>query len=198
MYTIFKNDSSVVLSDSDLGSTSAESMDWTRENLKLVLGSLQRNEGRSFVLHGPDVHSMWQDFMGEFKVIEAAGGVVRNSAGQVLLIYRFDTWDLPKGKIDKGETREQAAVREVMEECGLNELSLEEFLTSTYHIYEDGEKQVLKITYWFAMLTDQADLKPQEEEGITDLRWMDREELDHVYANTYPNMRLLLSSLTGE
>lgn len=195
MYTIFKNESSVVLSESKLESPSVRSLRWTDENLELVLGSLKRNEAGNFQLYGKDVRGMWQDFMREFKVIEAAGGIVRNSRGQVLLIYRNDTWDLPKGKIDKGETKEQAAVREVSEECGFGDLELEDFLTSTYHIYEEGEKHILKITYWYNMLSDQTDLQPQVEEGITALSWMDLEGLEPVFANTYPNMRLLLGSL---
>jgi mutator protein MutT len=195
MYTIFKNESSVILSDSHLFSPSGEALRWTDENLKLVMTSLQRNEGRSFSLHGQDLDQMWQVFRGGFKVIEAAGGVVRNREGEILLIYRHDTWDLPKGKIDKGESREQAAVREVEEECGFTDLHLEEYLRNTYHIYEEKGKHILKVTYWFYMFSEQSDLKPQEEEGITALRWMRPEELGPVYENTYPNIRILLQDL---
>lgn len=170
-------------------------MSWTDENLRLVLGFLQRNEAGSFLLHGNDIRGMWRDFKREFKVIEAAGGLVSNKGGQVLLIYRHDTWDLPKGKIDKGETREQAALREVREECGFSDLKLGEYLTNTYHIYEEGDRQILKITYWYSMISAQTDLKPQLEEGITALSWMDPDALEPVFANTYPNIRLLLGSL---
>ncbi|GAG94413.1 unnamed protein product, partial [marine sediment metagenome] len=94
-------------------------------------------------------------------------GIVCNSGNELLFIYRFDRWDLPKGKIEPGESREMAAIREVKEECGFRQIELGEALSITYHIYEEDNKEVLKITHWFNMYSDDRDLKPQVEEGIT-------------------------------
>ncbi|MBK9671561.1 MAG: NUDIX domain-containing protein [Bacteroidetes bacterium] len=65
--------------------------------------------------------------------IEAAGGIVKNKQGQLLFIFRHGKWDLPKGKIEKGENEQDAALREVEEECGIAELTLQKKLTTTFH-----------------------------------------------------------------
>ena len=129
-----------------------------------------------------------------FEVIEAAGGIVRNSENELLFIYRFDKWDLPKGKIESGESREMAAIREVKEECGFRQIELGRALSTTYHIYEENNKEVLKITYWFNMYSDDRDLKPQVEEGITTIRWIKETRTELVLHNTYPNIELLLKA----
>ena len=196
MYTIFKNDSSVILSDSEKNRSADRVLHWSKENLDLVMRSLEANEGLSFKLLGTDKDAMWQDFKKGFKIIEAAGGVVYNDLGQILLIYRHNTWDLPKGKIDPGESAEEAAVREVQEECGLTVLHLREALQNTYHIYEEKGKQILKITYWYTMYSDQTLLTPQVEEGITELSWMSFGQMEPVFENTYPNIKMLISALS--
>jgi 8-oxo-dGTP pyrophosphatase MutT (NUDIX family) len=192
MYVIFKDHASVILSDRSDFSEELEALDWTKENLEKVLLSLGQNEGRSFLLQGDDPDNMWQVFAEHFTVIEAAGGIVKNKNGEYLLIYRHDTWDLPKGKIDPGETPEEAAMREVREECGFSILKLGSQLQNTYHIYEHQEKQILKVTYWYLMHSDQKVLKPQLEEGITDLDWKSVSDLQVVFENTYPNIERLL------
>ena len=195
MYTIFKNDSSIILSDSGDHPGVAEILDWSSENCSRVIRSLGKNEGRSFVLVGKNPDAMFRDFKKAFKTIEAAGGVVRNDSGQTLFIFRHETWDLPKGKLDQGETPNQAAMREVEEECGFNSLEMRDFLLHTYHIYEEKERSVLKITHWYSMHSNQTLLEPQLEEGITALRWLGPDQMDLVFENTYPNIRLLISGL---
>lgn len=195
MYVIFKDHASVILAGPGDFSEGHEALDWTKENLERVLLSLERNEGESFLLRGHDSDLMWQVFAEHFKVIEAAGGIVRNTNEEYLLIYRHETWDLPKGKIDPGETPEEAAVREVREECGFSSLQLKSQAQNTYHIYEHKEKQILKVTYWFHMHSDQKVLSPQLEEGITDLGWKTASDLHAVYENTYPNIELLLEGV---
>ena len=163
MYVIFKDDSSVILSDqgefSTVGSEflkQGEGLAWSEEHLDRVLDSLKQNNGKSFLLYGHDSKEMWSAFCSYFKVIEAAGGIVKNEKDECLFIYRNDTWDLPKGKIDPGETFEQAALREVEEECGISDLQLGSRIQNTYHIYEHKEKQILKITYWYLMHSRQS------------------------------------------
>jgi 8-oxo-dGTP pyrophosphatase MutT (NUDIX family) len=105
-------------------------------------------------------------------LIEAAGGIVKNENNQYLFIYRNNKWDLPKGKIEKGEKVKEAAVREVEEECGIEVSRLGKSLCKTYHAYISREEVVLKKTYWFKMRCEQQNkLVPQLEEGITDVRW---------------------------
>jgi ADP-ribose pyrophosphatase YjhB (NUDIX family) len=125
-----------------------------------------------------------------FKVIDAAGGLVKNKKAEWLFIYRHNKWDLPKGKLEKNEAITDAAIREVEEECGIKGLSIVKQIPSTYHIYFIDSKAVLKRTYWFEMdCTDLSPLVPQQEEGITDVKWLSKNELKKVWANTYESVR---------
>lgn len=129
-------------------------------------------------LHG-DVHVLLEDLTGfirglftSFQVIQAAGGYVENHRGDLLMIFRRGFWDLPKGKLDAGETAAQAAVREVEEECGIDQLSIRSEPFNTYHVYTDRGKSVIKESIWYRMDTGSTiDPVPQEEEDITEARW---------------------------
>ena len=120
------------------------------------------------------------------KFILAAGGLVKNKEDQWLLIFRLGKWDLPKGKLENGETPEAAALREVEEECGIKKLSIIKSLTPTYHTYKHNEKIVLKKTFWYEMIClDPSNLHAQAEEGITEVRWMDLPAVQTALQNTY-------------
>lgn len=110
-------------------------------------------------------------------VIKAAGGVVQAGDGRVLMILRNGVWDLPKGKIESGESVEEAAIREVEEETGLRGLSIRQSLGTTKHSYILNGKLIEKTTWWFLMSLDTdldpeaLFLSPQIEEGITHIAW---------------------------
>ena len=107
----------------------------------------------------------------EYEHITAAGGLVYNEKQELLLIKRQGKWDLPKGKQDPGENTEEAAVREVQEECGIRSLRLLEFLTRSYHTYMVEGKRILKTTWWYKMeALNYQHMKPQLEENITDVQ----------------------------
>ncbi len=142
---------------------------------------------------------LWECFKRQFVEIPAAGGLVQRSDRSLLFIKRLGLWDLPKGKIDKGETPEIAAIREVEEECGAKGLKIIRQLNSTFHIYRSPflkfpDNLVLKETKWFLMScdNDQA-LVPQSEENIEEVRWIALNELDTVMENTYLSLREFLS-----
>lgn len=118
--------------------------------------------------------------------IAAAGGLIKKQ-DKYLFILRFNRWDLPKGKLDKGETIEHAAVRECEEECAVFNLKIEKQLASTFHVYKYKDGYALKQTYWFFMTTDyEKELKPQLEENITEVKWFSKEEAKrHVAENSY-------------
>jgi 8-oxo-dGTP pyrophosphatase MutT (NUDIX family) len=127
-------------------------------------------------------------FFSSYKYIEAAGGAVFNTRNELLFIYRLKKWDLPKGKIEKGEDIESAALREVEEECGVDGLTIIKELSPTYHTYVLKGKNVLKKTYWFLMQTNfNGELIPQIEEDIEAVEWMKLDDIKGVvFPNTYP------------
>ncbi len=120
----------------------------------------------------------------KIKPIEAGGGVVfvaqeSNSENPlVLLILRNGYWDLPKGKLEKGESIEECACREVAEETN-SELPIAlHKLPTTYHEYKEKNKKYGKTTHWYVMRfpNEQANLTPQEEEGIEEVAWVPLDE----------------------
>ena len=120
------------------------------------------------------------------KMIEAAGGSVLNTEKKLLMIFRNGKWDLPKGKIEKRESPEEAAVREVEEECGISGLSIVRALTPTYHTYKLKDELILKKTWWYEMACSSNQvLVPQLEEGITKVEWLSKEDVTIALSNTY-------------
>lgn len=159
---------------------------------------LEKNDRfESVRLYAEDYDRLVRDFWSHYWVIEAAGGLVFNARREVLLIFRRGYWDLPKGKIDPGESREDAAVREVQEETGLKEVDLDGFLTTTYHTYRDKKKgRVLKVTYWYRMQTREENLSPQAEEDIEQAIWQDPKEFRAgIGQRVYGNIRDVLAEL---
>lgn len=125
--------------------------------------------------------------MEKTKII-AAGGLVLNEADELLLIFRRGKWDLPKGKLDEGETIAQCALREVMEETGVTGLSLGELIGISYHEYFDTfiNQEVIKETHWFAMqASGLQNLVPQTEEDILEIRWVKGAALKGCLENSY-------------
>lgn len=123
------------------------------------------------------------------QTIIAAGGIVENEEGKILFMFRRGKWDLPKGKWDDGETIEECAVREVEEETGLTNIRRKQLVDKTIHHYNENGIAIEKETYWYAMeVTNQQKLVPQLEEGITELRWVGKNELQTYLSNTYQNI----------
>jgi 8-oxo-dGTP pyrophosphatase MutT (NUDIX family) len=138
-----------------------------------------------FIFHY-DIEELRERFKSCFEQVYAAGGLVRNSQGKYLIMKRRDRWDLPKGKVNRDETFENAALREVKEECGLHELVVCGPLLSTYHAYILDKLTILKRTSWFEMdYNGQKEPVPQQDEDITEIRWVDKEDLSRISGNTY-------------
>ncbi len=129
----------------------------------------------------------------KFKLIEAGGGIVEKNE-TALYIHRLGKWDLPKGKIEKGETIEQGALREVYEECNV-EAKITKHLMNTFHIHKYKEKYRLKKTYWYLMeVVGNPVLEPQLEEFIDEVCWKSKKEAKNiVYPDTYKSLRKLLN-----
>jgi len=122
-----------------------------------------------------------------FRLVKAGGGVVFNNQNELLFIYRKKKWDLPKGKMDRGETIERCAVREVFEETGLRNLEIVRKLCDTYHLYLDNS-MILKETAWYLMFSEHTRLRPQFEEGIKKAIWVHKNNIRYQLRNTYPSI----------
>lgn len=113
------------------------------------------------------------------KKIEAGGGVVyrslKDSNREVLLILRNGVWDIPKGKREKGESREQCARREVMEEVNADALpKIIDTLDSSFHSYQQKDKRYDKTTFWYMMVFENVQqFAPQTSEGIEKVEWVE-------------------------
>jgi 8-oxo-dGTP pyrophosphatase MutT (NUDIX family) len=130
-----------------------------------------------------------------YEPIDAAGGIVEDEAGRVLMIYRRGRWDLPKGKRDDGEAMDECALREVSEETGLHHISLAEKVCDTYHIYAQRGQQLLKTTAWYRMKGEGAEeLHPQAEENIQEARWIAQQELGPIVFKSYEAIREVLET----
>jgi 8-oxo-dGTP pyrophosphatase MutT (NUDIX family) len=150
---------------------------------------LEHYPGYNFLVLCTDAKAFFKMITKSIPVIKAAGGLVKNERKEYLFIYRADKWDLPKGKIEKGEGIEEAAVREVEEECGIKVKKLGKKIGKTYHAYIYKGQVVLKKSYWFKMKCEGQDkLKPQREEGITDARWFTPDKLNTITKNTFPSI----------
>lgn len=163
--------------------------------LEIAIDLLENTSCSELNIYGDRPHEIWNDFNQIYKVIEAAGGVVSNKNKEILFIRRLGKWDLAKGKIEKGESLEEAAVREIEEETGLKDLILEKFINTTFHIYTErnGEK-ILKTTHWFKVsYVGNAKPVPQTEEGISEVAWKNEQQIiDEVFPMTFKNIQLIL------
>ena len=129
--------------------------------------------------------------------IIAAGGIVVNPNNEILWIFRRGFWDLPKGKLDPNETIETCAIREVMEETGIDHLVLGKLILTTKHQYHDKylDTQVEKTTYWYAMTTDlMQEGIPQTEEDIEAIAWVKKEALTPYLEKTYDTIKEIMEA----
>ncbi|MEJ6775748.1 MAG: NUDIX domain-containing protein [Crocinitomicaceae bacterium] len=129
-----------------------------------------------------------------YDLIEAAGGIVESKEG-FLIIERNGFWDIPKGKMEKEETPEESALREIEEECGIYGHVIDQLLTITYHTYLFKGRLVLKKTYWYKLNYSGNDiLTPQLDEGITKAQWFTKNRIPEIRLNTYGSIHEVLDA----
>lgn len=168
--------------------------DELKSKLGILIEAFEDNQDvETMVLQSADIDKTWETFRSLYTEMKAAGGVVINENHQLLMIFRNGKWDLPKGKIEKGEEPDTAAIREVYEECGIGMLKLSKQIETTFHTYPFKESKVLKKTYWFLMTTtDRNTPVPQFEENILDVQWKNKSEVKKALQNSYASIAMLL------
>ncbi len=150
---------------------------------------INNNDIDSFNIYSYKIDSLWNAFRGYFENRIASGGLLLNENGKLLFIRRHDKWDIPKGHLLDNESIREGAVREIEEETGLWAGKARLILKPTYHVYKKGVKWILKETHWYVFEdTGEGKANPQESEGITELRWFNREEIKYVHQDTWPSI----------
>jgi 8-oxo-dGTP pyrophosphatase MutT (NUDIX family) len=163
--------------------------EFSSPGIKSMIHEMRQDKVHAGIYVHGNLAELQKAFMKKFKLVKAAGGLVENPKKEVLMIFRRGKWDLPKGKLDRGESLETCAVREVKEETGLGGIILEKPLLVTYHTYEQNGKQFLKESHWYLMTSsDNGELKPQLEEDISKAEWTNPSQLKKYALNAFPSV----------
>ena len=194
MYKVFVNDKPIILTSSLKKENNYPVYIFKNIVVDEIIYKLKKEKLKGVNLYSSNLKEDWKSFTKNFKVISAAGGLVLNQKKEILFIFRGKKWDLPKGRIEKGESIEETAVREVEEECGIKNLKIEKPLLTTYHIFYQKENRIKK-TYWFLMHTNfRGKLTPQLEEGITEVVFKSESETNEALKSTYANIKLVYNA----
>lgn len=192
MYKVFVNDKPLFLTNKIVKETDfkfflLESIDIEQ----LIINYFQNKIQKAYLYH-PDEKQILSALKAKIKVRRAAGGLVYNTKGEVLFIFRSGKWDLPKGGVNKDETLEDAAIREIEEETGVGKLKINQKLEKTYHVFKRNGRYKLKVTQWYEMQSDfEGELVAQAEEGIEKVAWLNPTEVEQALKNSYENIKLL-------
>jgi len=196
---IFVNDKPLQLLESG---SEPENSSWKELTLNadsdinlLLMDIYNAEKSAAFFIRVDSTERTLERIRNSMPTVVAAGGLVWNGDGRLLMIYRRGKWDLPKGKLDPGEDLESAALREVSEETGVKGLSLNGKHSVMYYVFKDHNKLFLKEIHWYKMLcSDNAPLVPQAKEEITKAEWASWRDIHENMENTYSSIRDLLVS----
>lgn len=155
-----------------------------------ALEAMLKTEHTEVLLVTSDPHFAMKEIFKNYRLVKAGGGLVVNTQNELLLIFRRSHWDLPKGHLEKGETIEACALREVTEETGIHDLEITGKEDISYHVYNDWGEDVLKETHWFRMRhTAPTELVLQTEEEIQNAAWVNIKDLSGYTPRMYASLR---------
>jgi 8-oxo-dGTP pyrophosphatase MutT (NUDIX family) len=166
--------------------------------VKSMIHEMEQPNIHAGVFFHPKLEKLKKAFFKKFTFVQAAGGLVTNEKKEILIIFRRGKWDLPKGKLDKGESLEECAVREVEEETGLQKVKMISPVVITYHTYHEGARFILKESHWYKMkVSGDQKLIPQSSEDIHEIKWVLANDLTSYLKNSFASvadvLQLLLS-----
>lgn len=194
MYKVFVNDKPFFLTNEIVKETDFQLFLLESTDIKKLVISMFNNKIKKCYLYYPDEKVILKKLKEKIPMQRAGGGLVYNKNGEALFIYRNGKWDLPKGGKEKREKMKLAAMREVEEETGVNQLQITKKLQKTYHIFKRNGVYKLKITQWYEMKTDFEGLPvAQVEEGIEKVAWLNPEQVQEALKNSYENIKLVLN-----
>ncbi len=164
---------------------------------------LKKDDTKGLYIQTNESKKIFNAILAHFQHWQAAGGLILNPSGEILLMFRKGKWDLPKGKMEAGERPEETALREITEETGLKNIKIIKKLTETWHSYPTSvynevhkdQKDILKQTHWFQIdFTGDELTVPQIEEDIIDIQWIKQENINHYLIYSYPNLKQVFHS----
>ena len=202
MYKVFINNKRLILANSkeiiDYGDATVVCLKKPETINATIRNHLLKSSTSDFVILSADEKKLIKTFESNYEMRIAAGGWVRNEHNELLMIFREEHWDLPKGHLDDGETIEECALREVEEETGVSNLEIESKIGISRHIYEYQGRMVLKITHWFQMKTIKGDLLvPQSEEGIEKVEWIAQNNIESHFNQSWESLKDLNINYTS-
>lgn len=189
MYKVFVNKKEIILAVDAPKKSKAKVLPLQSTPLNKIIRILRTTKVETLYLVHHNPKKLVPLFKKKLPVRVAAGGVVQNKEGKLLFIYRKRRWDLPKGKVEKGETLEEGAKREVKEETGVKKIKVGELVGVTYHVFKRSNRYQLKESHWFHMTSKhEGALVPETKEDITKAVWKDKKKTLKALEKTYPNI----------
>ena len=193
MYKVFVNDKPIIFTTSLKNEEGYVTYIYKNTIVTDLIYKLKLGKLKGVYLYVSNLNKDWESFKKDFNVMVAAGGLVLNDKKEILFIYRGTKWDLPKGRREIGEDLEETAVREVEEECGVTNLTIQKKMINTHHFFLENNMYRLKETHWYLMSTSYVGvLIPQLEEGITKVMFRSKASLKDVLQNTFSNIIMVL------
>jgi len=195
MYKVFVNDIPIILSTQKEFGEKYTTFPIKTVKLKRLIRKINEGQLLYVNLYHKKEEKLLKHLFKKLPVVTAAGGMVFNDKKEILFIYRNKRWDLPKGKVEKGESLKEAALREVIEETGIQELEIRDFLQETFHVFQRKKKYKLKVTHWFEMFSVYSgEFTPEKSEGIKKVKWKNFEKSKKALTKSYSNIKLLFPS----
>ena len=194
MYKVFFNQKPLILTDKIQYISDTEPLLFIKySSVTQIIKALKSSKNSKVFLYHKDMDKLWKGFKKKFRIVEAAGGLVKRTDNKLLFIFRNDKWDLPKGGVEKKELIINAAKREVTEETGVSDIIVEKKISETYHIFKKGKRFRLKKTYWFKMSTTyMGKTNPQTEEGIEKTKWVSNKNIEDILNDAFENIRIIV------
>ena len=190
MYKVFVNDHFFILTSQTVHDEGDLVIPLNEFDIESVIKHVDSGKWTRVKLFHHNKKKLLSKFKKKIPVVVAGGGLVRNTKGKVLFIFRDSKWDLPKGKAEKGERIEETALRETQEETGVDGLEIVNALGITYHLFKRNGKIKLKETHWFNMKTQfTGTLIPQLDEGVTKVKWKGEKKTKKALKKSYANIR---------
>ena len=192
MYKVFVNQKEIILTSTFPKGNGVKVLPLTSTPFKKILRIVRTTRIKRLYLVHDNPKKLLSGFKKKLPVTIAAGGVVQHENGKLLFIYRKKRWDLPKGKVDKSESLQDAAKREVKEETGVKKIKVGKLAGITYHIFKRNNRYQLKETHWFFMKSSyEGTLVPEVMEEITKASWKNKDKTAKAIKKTYPNIKYL-------